>query len=218
MFSWFKKAPTNPAPEYWPDYLSAVAEAKQGQGAATRRFVCFDTETTGLNPKEDRLLSIGAVAIQGEQIDLADSYECYVNWEMTKDKEKDTIPIHGILPTDSMDQIPATQAVAQFVEYIGGATLVGHHVAFDVAMVNQFLKTTYGLALKNPTLDTAQLARRLDGRHRGDFSPIPYDLDTLCQRFHIADHDRHNAAGDAFITAILFLKLRQRLAKRGVKI
>jgi DNA polymerase-3 subunit epsilon len=83
-------------------------------------------------------------------------------------------------------------------------------------MINQHLSRNYGLKLRNRTLDTARMARRLDGNLREAAIGQPYALDKMCERFQIPAHDRHNAAGDAYITAILFLKLRHRLASRGV--
>ncbi|WP_297694723.1 exonuclease domain-containing protein, partial [uncultured Eudoraea sp.] len=45
------------------------------------RFVVFDTETTGLNSKNDKVLSIGAVSVTGNSIDISDSFEVYLNQE-----------------------------------------------------------------------------------------------------------------------------------------
>lgn len=215
MFNWFKKKPPLPPPAYWSDYLATKPARAEGD-LLTQRFVCFDTETTGLDPQQDKLLSIGAVAVQGWQMDLADSYEAFVGNDNHGSRGAQAVAIHGILPTAHQGDVTEAQAVAGFVAYIGNAVLVGHHVAFDVAMVNQHLSRNYGLKLRNRTLDTARMARRLDGKLREATIGQPYALDKMCERFQIPAHDRHNAAGDAYITAILFLKLRHRLASRGV--
>ena len=71
--------------------------------------------------------------------------------------------------------------------------------------------------LKNNRIDTARMAIRLDyGRNAGIIEKGKYTLDALSNRFAIPMHDRHNAAGDAFITAQLFLKLKKMLRNKGV--
>ena len=54
-------------PEFWKAYESTFSE-KLPQQIEENRFVVFDTETTGLNPSEDKLLSMGAVSLQNNKI------------------------------------------------------------------------------------------------------------------------------------------------------
>jgi len=95
--------------------------------------------------------------------------------------------------------------------------LVGHHLRFDISILNEALKKRHAGKLRNPLIDTRDLALRVEkGRGGHDDQPGNYSLDALCQRYHIPGSDRHTAAGDAYITAILLLKLLGRLRKRGV--
>ncbi len=215
MFKWnnlFNRKSSRDFPSFWKDYLrlfQATPEKNQG------RLVAFDTETTGLLPKKDDMLSIGAVAFRENTIMISDSYEVYI--QNYSDKGVESIPIHGIV-SNHIHALTISDAIEGFVQYIGNGILVGHNVGFDVAMINEGLKKM-GIKgkLKNKTMDTAKMAIRLDhGSHPSQVYAKDYSLDRLCKRFNIALHDRHNAAGDAYLTALIFLRLRPLLAERGV--
>ena len=103
----------------------------------TVRFVVFDTETTGLNPSSDRILSIGTVGIRNFEIDVSDSFECYLQQAHFN---ATTVEIHGILKTGKIIKIEEQDALIKFLAHIGNAVLVAHHAAFDIAMINEGLK------------------------------------------------------------------------------
>lgn len=201
-------------PAFWIQYESKFLKKNLTKGATTR-FVAFDTETTGLNANS-KLLSIGAVAIQEDTIYLEDSFEKFVRDDYHENGKK-SIPIHGIIPGGFADG-ELKEIIPSFIDYIGNAVLIGHHVDFDVFMIQESLKKL-GIKkrLKNNRIDTARMAIRLDyGRTAGIIEKGKYTLDALSNRFAIPMHDRHNAAGDAFITAQLFLKLKKMLRNKGV--
>jgi len=221
LFNFFKrkkkfKPPPPDAPDYWHRYC-ALFEQKQDRNLSITdtRFVVFDTETTGLDTQKDRILSIGAVSVKQLQINLAEAFECLI--QQNAIGTADTITIHGILAQDIEEGLSEAEAVQQFVEYIGDAILVGHHINFDLGIFNQALQRILGDQLRNTVLDTARLAIRFEHlRHTYNVVPAYYTLDALCDRYQIPKSDRHTAAGDAYITAILFLKLTTRLQERGV--
>jgi len=64
--------------------------------------------------------------------------------------------------------------------------------------------------LKNKLVDTGQLYKKT--KYVKDHTH--YSLDQLCNTFHITMHDRHTASGDAYLTAVLFLKFAALLKKK----
>lgn len=178
-------------------------------------FVVFDTETTGLNPKEDYILSFGGVKIKGSKVLVKSSVEWYPSSPKSGGK---TASIHGIV--DQKNTLPIDTFTAQVLAYFGNSILVGHHVGFDLQMLHKASRS-FGLPrLINPTLDTMSLAIRLDYGPQADRQMIPmneYSLDALCQRFGIAPEDRHTAPGDAFLTAQLLLKLLKFAEGKGIE-
>jgi len=199
MFNFFRN---KNHPAFWKDYLNTFKQ-KPTKNIKTTRFVVFDTETTGLDVINDRVLSIGAVSVFNNTIDVADSFEIYLKQD---EFNAESVEIHGILKDGLLKKISEKDAIQQFVNYIGNAVLVAHHAAFDIEIINATLKRMKLSKLKNKSIDTGILYKKLAGKKDNHFN-----LDILSTEFNIPKHDRHTAAGDAYITALLFLKIISKL-------
>lgn len=181
------------------------------------RFAVLDCETTGLDARLDSIVSIGAIGVQEGQICLDDQFEALLKLS----HNSASVVVHGITREEAgLRGVGEAQALEQLLGYLGNAVIVGHHIGFDIEVINKALQRNFGLSLQNRWLDTMELTLHLekDGalslpeqRHAPDL-PEParrqdFSLDGLCRLFGIAPHDRHTAAGDAFITAQIFIKL-----------
>lgn len=175
----------------------------------TSRFVVFDQETTGLNPERDQIISIGAVAVVDGDIALDDVFEAVLRvTEATS-----AVVVHGITPDQSRRGEDEAVAIDAFLDYIGSAVLVGHHVGFDRAIL-RVAAGKLGREVRNPALDTMRIAIALSDRGALELKAEEgFDLDVLCQHFGIVPHDRHTSPGDAFLTAQIFVRLL-RLCRR----
>lgn len=216
MIEWFG-AGSGPGtvPEFWREYLQGFDRTYAlSTPLADLRFVVLDTETTGLDTNDDQILAIGAVVIQNWSIYVEESFECYVH--QVYEPVRSVVELHGILPVDRESSLEEAEAIRRLLLFLKDSVLVGHHISFDVAMVNTALRNMGGKRLKNHTVDTLRLAQRLKPstslEREGAFA-----LDQLCRRYGIPLSDRHTAAGDAFLTGLLFLKQLSRLQDRGVK-
>jgi len=185
------------------------------------RFVVLDTETTGLDIQKDQLLSIGTVCIEERAILVKDAVEWVLYSEDNLEMKKEGIAIHGLRPKDLKEGTKKQIALQEFLTYLDNSIIVAHHTAFDVAMLNKAMTHFYpDFKLYNYQLDTAKLAIRLE---RGLFDQSPaydrkkYTLDALCERYGVEMVERHTAWGDAYTTAILFLKLVHLLQKNGIQ-
>jgi DNA polymerase-3 subunit epsilon len=133
MISWFSK---NKYPDYWISYRDQFKNQKK-KDLNQIRFVVFDTETTGLDVRNDRILSIGAISLTGNIMDVADSLDLYVK----QDKfNRETVEIHGLLKEGNILKIDEEEAVIRFLEYIKNAVLIAHHASFDIGMINYAIK------------------------------------------------------------------------------
>ncbi|NCT17022.1 MAG: 3'-5' exonuclease [Flavobacteriaceae bacterium CG_4_8_14_3_um_filter_34_10] len=199
MWHWFRKNKKD-YPKFWEEYCASFS-AKTN---SSERLVVFDTETTGLDLKNDVILSIGAIAIVNSRIILKDSFECFVEQENYKPNQ---IAIHGILKEGKTEKNTEIEAIVSFISYIKNATLIGHHIAFDIAMINGALKRMGLPKLKNKSIDTDAIYQKYK-----NLSPEQHTtLDALCGNFKIPKSDRHTASGDAYLTALVYLKLKAKM-------
>jgi DNA polymerase-3 subunit epsilon len=179
------------------------------------RFVVLDCETTGLSPTRDRIVSIGAVAVGEAQILLADGFEALLR---VSHNTAATL-VHGITRAETLGALGEREALLQFLDYLRDGVIVGHHINHDLAMLNAACDRQFGIRLQNRHLDTMGLTLHL--QNDGAFMHLPpiggFSLDALCERFGVVPYDRHTAAGDAFLTAQVFLRLLRyaRRAKRA---
>lgn len=175
------------------------------------RFVVLDSETTGLNPRTDRIITIGAVAVVDGDIVLNDSFDALL--KVTQNTS--AVTVHGITRDESRRGVDEPEALEAFLEYLRDGVIVGHHIGHDIATLDAACDRHWGAKLLNRSLDTMDLTLHLE--RAGAFDGRPpirkFTLDALCQMFGVIPHDRHTASGDAFITAQVFLRLA-RLADR----
>jgi len=176
------------------------------------RFVALDSETTGLDPRRDRLITIGAVAVVGGDILLDDAFEIM----MPVRYNTSSVTVHGITRDEARDGLPEPEALEALLGYLGTGVIVGHHILHDITALNLACDRHFGIELRNRFLDTMDLTLHLerDGVLPENTRIEGFSLDHLCQRFGVVPHDRHTAAGDAFITAQVFQRLL-RLARKG---
>lgn len=208
MFSLFRKK--KDYPDFWMEYQNKF-QTKNPVTIEENTFVVFDTETTGLDLKNDRMLSIGAVKVQQKSIEISNVFERYIN-QSTFNPE--TVAIHGIIKNDLNPEITEEDVVKEFLSYIGNSVLVAHHVAFDIGMINKVLYRMGLPKLKNRILDTMLLYRASRINSNLIDQERSYSLDEIAENLNISVKDRHTSAGDAYITAIAFLKTISRLGKQ----
>ncbi len=228
MFTFRKKE----YPAFYQRYLDGFKSTWKKKATLDElRYVVVDTETTGLKPRKDRLLSIGAVPIIKRRMHIRESWDCLVRpaeegntansgYRYQKsDVNKESILIHGIRDQDAALGVSEPDAIKRLLEILQDNVIIGHHIGFDISMINEALKRMGLPRLKNRAVDTARLAYRLvhPQYHTFNRPMVDLSLDALCKEYGIVTEDRHTAAGDAFITGYLFLKLLAKLEKKGVR-
>lgn len=201
VFDWFKKV-SKDYPKFWENYLNYFEQ--EPDESQPKRYVVFDCETTGLDHRKDVILSIGAVAVVGNAVIVNDSLELFLKQDVYN---IETVSIHGILKEGKEQKIVEAEAIIRFLEFIKNSTLIGHNVNFDIEMINQALKRLDVGKLKNDSMDTDAMYQKFKGLQEDQHST----LDELCKILKVEKSDRHTASGDAFITALVFLKLKKRL-------
>lgn len=177
------------------------------------RFVVLDCETTGLNPRTDRLVSIGAVAVCGGEIRLDDGFDVLLKVE----ENTPAVTVHGITRDEARGGLDEAEALERLLDYLQDGVIVGHHIGHDISTLDAGYERGWACQLMNRSLDTMDLTLHLE--RDGAFQGLPpirqFTLDSLCEMFGVAPHDRHTASGDAFLTARVFQRLLRLAGRHG---
>ncbi|PKB18607.1 3'-5' exonuclease [Flavobacterium sp. 5] len=198
MLDWLKNI-NKEHPEFWKTYLSKFEQK-------SKRYVVFTTETSGLNPESDVILSIGSFAIINNRIHIGDNFESILlQYKFFHDNGLS----NEFILESKMKKLSEPEAMHAFIEYIGNAILIGHHVDFDVDMINNALIRLGCGRLKNEALDIDVMYRKLV-----DINDKQFSLDELSEIFKLPKSYRNSPSEDAYTIALLFLKLKKRL---GIK-
>lgn len=198
MLDWLKNI-NKDYPEFWKDYLTKF-ETKPN------KFVVLSTETSGLNPDKDVVLSLGAFSIIDDSIVIKESFETVLlQYKYLQDNGLS----NEFIIESKMMKMPEPDALEAFVNFIGNSILVGHHINFDIEMLNAALERLNCGRLKNEALDVDMMYRKLT-----DINDKQFSLDDLCEIYKIPKSDRNSSSEDAYRIGLLFLKLKSRL---GIK-
>ncbi|KAA0258027.1 3'-5' exonuclease [Deferribacter autotrophicus] len=161
-------------------------------------FCVIDTETTGLEIKTAKLINVAAVKVVDFKI--KDFYNVFINPEM--DIPEDSIQWHGITNEMVKDKPIIAEVLPEFLKFISDSVIVGHHVNFDLKMINKELQEAFNAEIKNIWIDTMLLFSK-NILNRDEL----VSLDYLLRLYNVKCQGRHTALGDALATAEVFNKL-----------
>jgi DNA polymerase III epsilon subunit-like protein len=172
-----------------------------------RGFIAIDLETTGLDPRRDRIVSLAAIKFVGDE-----AFPALV----TLVNPGGPIPassteIHGIDAATVADAPDERTVVGRLDAVCAGQVIVGHGVAFDAAVVARARGQASATPAPLATLCTQQLAAALHPTW-SDLS-----LEAVADALSVSIIGRHTAAGDAMAAGQLLIALLPRLQARGIR-
>ena len=168
-------------------------------------YIVLDTETTGLNPKKDEILSIGAVKIINNKIITSKSFEIFIKPE-NKISPK-SITIHQIRPDDLKDAVNINEALEKLLPFISNLPIVGYYISFDINILNTYIKNYIGSTLHNRQIELSSMYYKRYKKHSAhEFIDLKFD--TIIKKLDIPTLNKHDALNDAIMTAMIFLKLK----------
>ncbi len=178
--------------------------------SAPERWVVVDVETSGFDPTQDGLISIGGVAMRSDGHVLpAESFEIVYRQNVASTREN--ILVHGIGVQAQTQGAEPGEATRQFLDFVGVSPILAFHAPFDRGFLARAVKVFVNQPFDNPWLDLAELAPALDPK-AGLKS-----LDEWLNRYDIRVSARHSAAADAFATALLAARLLPEARRQGAK-
>jgi DNA polymerase-3 subunit epsilon len=186
-------------------FSSSLRTLFKGTQPEGRRWIVLDVETSGLDPRSDRLLAIAALALEVSPdferiaIVIGDSYEAVLKQDLPSNK--DNILVHHIGAQAQADGRPSIEVLEEFRAWVGNCPLLAFHSAFDELMLSRAYASAGLKPLHNEWLDIEPLAK-ITG-----VNPSLRALDDWLGHFGIECAVRHQAAADTFATAELLMRL-----------
>lgn len=165
------------------------------------REITFDTETTGLEPKQGhRIVEIGCIELI-DRVRTGKFFHSYVNPE--RDVPQRVVNIHGITEEFLADKPLFRKIAPKFIEFLGDSPLVIHNASFDMKFINFELERASLPEISNKrAIDTLVMART-------KFPGTKVSLDALCERFgiNLSKREKHGALLDAELLAEVYIWL-----------
>ncbi len=209
--------------------LQAIKNVIAGDGIAPDkpltqlRYIVFDTEFTSLDSRTNRLLSIGAVVMDGAKIRMGEQFYRVTNPGV--DLPEQSVIVHKLRTEDIECAEEPREVLAGFLHFIEGAVLVGHFIRHDLEILEKELveaRLDRG-ACPRAHIDTARLFHwnELHRRHYPveafDERTIKLDLASVAAHYAVAFAEAHHALADAFVTAQIWQKQIAILRSQGVE-
>ena len=181
--------------------------------------VAFDLETTGLDPRQDEIVEIGAVKF--DKSGLIARFSTLVNPGIPMPAEAGRV---NNITDEMLRGKPSLAAVLpDFLPFIRNAVLAAHNAPFDCGFVNEKLKTLWQKrentffgaaetwtppfpALPNPVADTLAFSREVF-QSRDPSTRKSYSLQNLAAELGIHAADAHRAEDDARLCMEIFLRI-----------
>jgi DNA polymerase-3 subunit epsilon len=173
-------------------------------------LLALDLETTGLDPRSDRILSVGYVPVDGLQIDLsgAEQLLCRADVEVGQ-----SAAIHGITDDALTSGISQRSMLERVARALTGRVLLAHHAAIETEFLSTAFARELGVVLPIAAVDTMELQSRVLRSHGGeDLPPGALRLATARAHLGLPRYAAHEALTDALACAELYLAQVARLS------
>jgi len=169
-----------------------------------QRYAVIDVETTGLDPDQHEVLSVGVVDVNEGRIDVGSAYYRQVRPRVAPTSE--TVVVHGIGPGLAAASADPAVVGVELIGRLRGAVLVAHVARIEHSFLRAWLGPL-GWVPPRHVVDTDVLARRWLSEHRALRLDGHVGLGAAAGLFGLPEQTRHHALGDALTTAQLFLAL-----------
>ena len=163
-----------------------------------KNYVVIDLEMSGLHPKNDAIIEIGAIRVRDGQI--AEEFQCFVN--PGRQLTEQVMNLTGITQQMADNGIAQTDAFTRIAQFLGEDILVGHNIIFDYSFLKQ-QAVNQRVAFEKKAVDTLKLSRK--------FLTVPEkkSLDCLCEYYGFGRESAHRALDDTKATMELYQMLEQ---------
>ena len=189
---------------YLTDVTTVVKDADER--ALHDEIVVVDFETTGLNPRKNRIMEIGAVRIRNGQV--VEEYSKFVNPQEPIPQE--VVELTGISDAMVANAGTAETEIPKLLEFIGDAAFAAHNAKFDYSFLSEECKRL-GIEISMPVIDTLEFSRRMYPSLKS------HRLGAVCKSLGISLKNAHRAVHDARATAHMLNRMLGTALEKGVE-
>ncbi len=207
-----KSALSRAAPGVMHDYLSTPFVDNKTDWRMTD-IVALDLETTGLDPKNDNILSFGLVHLQHNTIHLGSAWHEVV--QIKEQIPESSAVIHQITDDDSAAGTPLEELLPRLLRHLAGKVILVHYKNIEQNFIDAACRRLYGSPFIIPIIDTLPMALQLLQMRNHTIQPGNLRLFNLRTHFGLPQYKAHNALYDALATAELFLAMAAEMAPEG---
>ncbi len=200
-----------------PTLRERLASVRQGflerpglaQPLALARFVVLDLETTGPRMLDDRIISIGAVAVRERTVRHDDAFEALLRQD--RSSEVDNILIHQIGGQQQLAGLDPVESLVACLEFIADSRVVAFRAEFDATVFAREVRSRLGLHAWPRFIDLAAVLPALFPATEND------TLDDWVSHFGLPPIGRHHAIADAYATAQLLMIVLEAAPRFGIE-
>lgn len=170
--------------------------------------VALDLEATGLDTRHAEIVAIGAVRILAGRVSEADVLHLLVR--PRGGMSAGAKATHGMDEATVAQGMRARPALERLLRFLGPRPIVGYHLAFDLAMLNRYVRPWLGTPLPNPAIDVADLYyKRKTWALGGDLymGDVDLRLQAILADLGQDDLPPHDALNDAVMAARAYAAL-----------
>jgi len=168
-------------------------------------MISLDIETTGLDSKKDRIVSIGLVQISGLGIKLNTCWHKII--KTNKELPEKSVVIHNITDDENAAGMTIEDAIAELLKQLKGKVVLVHNSNIEQGFINEVCQKLYQTDFVMRVIDTQVLAKRSFDRQGRSYKPTELRLFNLRKTYKLPPYKAHNALLDAIATAELFLAM-----------
>ena len=202
-----KKSPPQPLK----DFLS-VSFPEPNTPVHQLELLALDFETTGLNPTQDQILSIGFTEVTKGAITLKNCQHYLINNKIKL--ARDNVKIHNIMDSEQATGQSLEFVVEKLLQALAGKVMLVHYANIELNFLKQACLQLYGMEPVFPIVDTLMMAKRKFDLSDTAYDPSRLRLINLRNEYQLPPHHEHNALNDAIATAELFLAMLNNTSQR----
>lgn len=207
-----RRALKRAAPGPLQDYLAAPLPDRR-MPLNDARIVAMDFETTGLDPKQDDIISIGLVDITHGAVQLDSAWHRVIR--VSRALPAESVTIHQITDDQIAQGVSLQSVLPYLLQRLQGNPILVHYRHIEQNFLDAACLHHYGAGFVASIIDTLELAQNIFERRNHTIQPGDLRLFNLRPRYNLPRYKAHNALMDAIATAELFLAMAADMVPKG---